>query len=178
MAATNRLKVRIERVAEKAPKPKLVLPDLYYLSGREIDRLQEIGSQIADLENHDPVLMKEYAWLVNKCPTLPEGEEFRIRPRFPSSLLGYWRQFGYHDPRFPRGYYSKSNMSYHTHDRLQELAEQYGWNPTTGKTSKIVNIEDWSGEDFDELIDLLWDCLSDSEQKLAGNWSFWPNPEA
>lgn len=178
MATTIRLKSRLERLAEKAPKPKPILPDLYYLSGREIDRLREIGHHVADPDNRDPTLTAEYAELINKCPTLPEGVDFRVRPRFPSALLGYWRQLGYRDPRFPRGNYSTSHMSCHAHDRLQELAKQYGWDSETGKTSNIADVEEWTDEDFDELIDLLWDCLSESEQKLSGNRGFWTAVQA
>lgn len=143
MASLNRLKARLEKVAEKAPKPKPVLPDLSFLSGREIDRLYEIGSQITDPNNRDPALLEEYGEIISKCPILPEGEEIRIRPRFPYSLLGYLRQRGYHDPRFPRGSYYSGNINYHAHDRLQELAQKYGWDPVTGKTSEIADVEDW-----------------------------------
>jgi len=178
MASIVRLKSRLERVTERAPKPKPVLPDFYYLSGREIDRIWEIGRQIVDPDNRDQALINEYAAIVSKCPILPDGQEFRIRPRFPATLLGYWRQLGYHDPRFPRGNYTSHNMSYHAHDRLQELAEQYGWDPETGRTVAIADVEDWSDDDFDELIDLLWHSLSDSEQRLLGNRGFLENFEA
>jgi hypothetical protein len=76
------------------------------------------------------------------------------------------------DNRFPRGTYYPGNFSYHAHDRLQELAVQYGWDPDTDDTAGIAGVEDWDDEDYAELIDLLWDCLPLSERNLQGNWRF------
>ena len=172
MAGLIRLRARLERVADKAPKPTAVRPDLSYLAGWEIDRLREIGAGISGPGARDPVAVKEFEAIIAKCPPLPPGAPLRLRPRFPPSLLNYWRRLASKDPRFPRGAYSASNLSYHANDRLQELAMQYGWDPDTDDTAGIADVDEWGDEDCAELIDLLWDALSLSERNLQGNWRF------
>lgn len=172
MAGLVRLRARLERVADKAPKPTVVQPDLSYLAGWEIDRLREIGAAISGSAARDPEAVKEFEDIIAKCPPLPPGASLRLRPRFPSSLLNYWRRLASKDPRFPRGVYSASNLSYHANDRLQELAMQYGWDPDTDDTAGIADVDDWDDEDYAELIDLLWDALSLSERNLQGNGRF------
>ena len=172
MAGLARLRVRLEKVADKAPKPPAVRPDLSYLAGWEIDRLREVGAAISGSGARDPGAVEEFEAIISKCPPLPLGAPLRLRPRFPPSLLNYWRRLASKDPRFPRGAYSASNLSYHANDRLQELAMQYGWDPDTGDTAGIADVDEWDDEDCAELIDLLWDALSLSERNLQGNWRF------
>lgn len=172
MTTLVRLKTRLQRVSDKAPKQQLPQVDLSYLSGHELDRLRDISEMVASgLGDHNQ-LREEIATMIAKCPPLGRGQKLEIRPRFPSSLIKYWRTEAFNDRRFPRGNYYSHNMSYHARDRLLELAEQYGWNPETDDPSEIVDVECWAEEDYEELVDLLWHTISESERNLKANSHF------
>ena len=172
MTSIVRLKTRQERVSYKAPKQQPPQADLSCLSGRELDRLREISEMVSGELGHNPELRDEISKMIAKCPLLGQGDTLEIRPRFPSSLIRYWRTQAFNDRRFPRGNYYAHNMSYHAHDRLLELAERYGWDPETDNPSDIADVEHWTEEDYDELIDLLWNTISDSERNLNANAHF------
>jgi hypothetical protein len=152
MTPMVRLKTRLKRMEANVPQMQPQLPNLSYLTGKELDRLCDISNMNS---NYDPTLMHEFTTMAAKCPPLKKGDRFEFRPIFPQSLIRYWRELSWKDPNLPRGRYNSFKMTYNAHDRLQELSAKYGWDPQSEDTSEIADLKDWSDEDYQELIELL-----------------------
>ena len=152
MTTLGRLKTRLERVELQSPPTQRGQLDLSQLSGRELDRLRAINRMGLTSLNDHPDLMSEVVSIISKCPALPAGELLTIRPR---SLIVHWRNLAATDPNLPSGNFYSGRMSYHARDRLWELAEKYGWNPEVNDPSQMAELDEWSDEDYWELVELL-----------------------
>ena len=152
MTPMVRLKTRLKRMEANVPQMQPQLPNLSYLTGKELDRLCDISNMNS---NDDPTLMHEFTMMAAKCPPLKKGDRFEFRPIFPQSLIRYWRELSWKDPNLPRGRYNSFKMTYNAHDRVLELSTKYGWDPQSEDTSLIVDIENWATADYEELIELL-----------------------
>ena len=155
MTTLGRLKTRLERVELQSPPTQRGQLDLSQLSGRELDRLRAINRMgLTSLNDHSD-LMSEVVSIISKCPALPAGELLRIRLRFPRSIITHWRNLAATDSNLPSGNFYSGRMSYHARDRLWELAEKYGWDPEVNDPSQMAELDEWSDEDYWELIELL-----------------------
>jgi hypothetical protein len=155
--APSRLKARLDRIDAAIGAAPPVCHDLSHLEGWEIDRLRELN-ELVRLKGPTRQLLNEAGEIVARCPILPPGVETKLRPRFPLSLIRYWRSQGSVDPRVPRGYFNHK-LCYASRDRLIELCLEYGWNDETGETDAILPIDQWRDADLAELTGILKEAL-------------------
>ena len=160
MGLSRVLKARLDRMEATRAAP-VACPDLSHLEGWEIDRLREL-SELLKLKGPVP-LLNEVGEIVARCPLLPPGvENTSLRPRFPQSLIRYWRWQGAVDPRLPRGSFNAHKLCYASRDRLIELCLEYGWDDETDETDAIRPTDQWRDADLAELTEILKEALVQS----------------